>query len=822
MKIKLKNFRCYLEKEFDIGDNGLVLLTGPSGSGKSTIMMAIMFALYGVGTKLVSIGETHCEVEVIFKDLKVFRRTKPNRLVVKDLISQQEYSDDAGETIIEERFGLSFETICYLQQNFAKSFIMMSPADKLEFIEKTIFKTVNIENIKKKCSELIARKNNDLVSATSQFEFCNQHLLKLVEPNKVSFPIKTKDIEKTIKNQNTKFNNCKIIIKRNEARIEVIKDELSRFRIMEAKVGSKKENLIKLKFDLKKYNEFKTSLNYTNEDDVCLEDFKNKLMVLTANKELLFLKEKLKLDKERFEIMKKEEIDSRNNEIEEWKQSLWKECKKDEIEPQIETEKQFIKDYDELVRLESSLTNVNETLLKENKIKLQESRKEYERKKELQATLELQKKIYTCPCCSAALQFNNNSLKTYEKDIVKIDVNEKKLRKEIDDLSTLISILEIDIPKTENNLENNKSYLKQIQRIKKIYNNEIGDRKEAEDNIECLRNYKSSQLDLEKKIDIESSKKYSVSLTSFMNQIDIQKNKIKSLEAKQKETELCSESEDELRQQIHTLEKNKDAFETNEKFISKLMVEIVNIENEIYLLETEFKTAFNTIRSEKEIETELQGCIDDLETSKTNLEECSTNLSLIEKYNAYMTEKKNYDEWKIKSEDLVNKESVCQREFSAALSLKEKILKAESISIQNIINSINTHAQEYLEMFFPNESISAVLYPFKQNKKDRLKGKEKTTDKPQISLEIVYKEMETEISMLSGGEQSRVILAFTLAFSEIFNAPMILLDECTASLDQNTTTIVMESIKASFENKPVLVIAHQVVSGDFDRQIKLE
>ena len=439
-----------------------------------------MFALYGVGTKLVSIGETHCEVEVIFKDLKVFRRTKPNRLVVKDLISQQEYSDDAGETIIEERFGLSFETICYLQQNFAKSFIMMSPADKLEFIEKTIFKTVNIENIKKKCSELIARKNNDLVSATSQFEFCNQHLLKLVEPNKVSFPIKTKDIEKTIKNQNTKFNNCKIIIKRNEARIEVIKDELSRFRIMEAKVGSKKENLIKLKFDLKKYNEFKTSLNYTNEDDVCLEDFKNKLMVLTANKELLFLKEKLKLDKERFEIMKKEEIDSRNNEIEEWKQSLWKECKKDEIEPQIETEKQFIKDYDELVRLESSLTNVNETLLKENKIKLQESRKEYERKKELQATLELQKKIYTCPCCSAALQFNNNSLKTYEKDIVKIDVNEKKLRKEIDDLSTLISILEIDIPKTENNLENNKSYLKQIQRIKKIYNNEIGDRKEAE------------------------------------------------------------------------------------------------------------------------------------------------------------------------------------------------------------------------------------------------------------------------------------------------------------------------------------------------------
>ena len=102
--------------------------------------------------------------------------------------------------------------------------------------------------------------------------------------------------------------------------------------------------------------------------------------------------------------------------------------------------------------------------------------------------------------------------------------------------------------------------------------------------------------------------------------------------------------------------------------------------------------------------------------------------------------------------------------------------------------------------------------PFKETKK---------SCKPQINLEIDYKGMEADISMLSGGELSRVVLAFTLALSEIFNAPVILLDECTASIDQELTSVVIEGIKNVFPNKLIVVIAHQVVSGNFDREIKI-
>ena len=55
----------------------------------------------------------------------------------------------------------------------------------------------------------------------------------------------------------------------------------------------------------------------------------------------------------------------------------------------------------------------------------------------------------------------------------------------------------------------------------------------------------------------------------------------------------------------------------------------------------------------------------------------------------------------------------------------------------------------------------------------------------------------------------------------MFNTPMLLLDESTASLDQEATTAVFDSIKENFKGKMVLIIAHQVIQGVFDKIIKL-
>lgn len=66
-------------------------------------------------------------------------------------------------------------------------------------------------------------------------------------------------------------------------------------------------------------------------------------------------------------------------------------------------------------------------------------------------------------------------------------------------------------------------------------------------------------------------------------------------------------------------------------------------------------------------------------------------------------------------------------------------------------------------------------------------------------------------SKLSGGERQRI----SLARAFLKDAPIILLDEATASLDVENETMIQESLSKLIENKTVLVIAHRMrtVSG---------
>ena len=81
--------------------------------------------------------------------------------------------------------------------------------------------------------------------------------------------------------------------------------------------------------------------------------------------------------------------------------------------------------------------------------------------------------------------------------------------------------------------------------------------------------------------------------------------------------------------------------------------------------------------------------------------------------------------------------------------------------------------------------------------------------------------MDADLSILSGGELQRVVIAYNLAMSEIFSVPMILLDECTSNLDQELTEIVVKGIKYNCKGKTMIMIAHQVVSGIFDNVISI-
>lgn len=64
---------------------------------------------------------------------------------------------------------------------------------------------------------------------------------------------------------------------------------------------------------------------------------------------------------------------------------------------------------------------------------------------------------------------------------------------------------------------------------------------------------------------------------------------------------------------------------------------------------------------------------------------------------------------------------------------------------------------------------------------------------------------------LSGGERQRI----SIARAFLKNAPIILLDEATASLDVENETAIQQALSRLIQNKTVLIIAHRMrtVSG---------
>jgi DNA repair exonuclease SbcCD ATPase subunit len=237
-----------------------------------------------------------------------------------------------------------------------------------------------------------------------------------------------------------------------------------------------------------------------------------------------------------------------------------------------------------------------------------------------------------------------------------------------------------------------------------------------------------------------------------------------------------------------------------------------NYEKNIIIEEKKYIEKYNNIRNIEEVKSELNNELEKivvLEEKKRKHEENIKNINIWQ--SNYEIEKK-YTELSEKLNSLIKLETEARNKYSSAIMLKDNILEAESISLLNIIDSINIHAQIYLDYFFVDNPISVRLLPFKETKKNT---------KAQINIEIEYKSMECDFNSLSGGEQARVILAFTLALAEIFNTPLLLLDECTSSLDQETTNIVFDALKEHYKGKLSLVIAHQVITGNFDKILKI-
>lgn len=156
MIIKLKNFKCWANSEFEFKDNDTILMSGVSGTGKSSILQAINFALTGKGNKLIKHGSTSCKVELIYQDTYITRTKRPNRLTVNDM------EDEVAQEYIYKVFGKKFETVSYIEQNSTSTLLAMTPSQRLEFLESIAFENSDIAALKTRIKEETSKCSQEI------------------------------------------------------------------------------------------------------------------------------------------------------------------------------------------------------------------------------------------------------------------------------------------------------------------------------------------------------------------------------------------------------------------------------------------------------------------------------------------------------------------------------------------------------------------------------------------------------------------------------------------------------------------------------------
>lgn len=805
MQLSLSNFRCWESKTLSIPSSGLCLINGKSGRGKSTILNSILYAVTGKLKNITTINKKSTKVSIKIDDITITRSRGPNRLLVEK--DGKLYENDDAQSIINSIFGEEFSNTSYIDQDNINSFVSLSPSDKMEFLEKLLLTNYDINEIKDKIKVEISNTKTQFTSEESK-QNTLENLIKTM--TMIPQEILTIDKIKISKSNYSKIlekvkANCEVSEKNNKTvRTKIKKLEEEQNLYSKYTEQTKKINIL---LEELRSNPLYPEIEKIDSLNSCLELFEKSKNFYVKNKEYSNLKEKFEEIKKKYNILEEKnriEKDDLNDQIKGLKEILSnKFISKKRI---LELEK-CVDLIDTLSKLELELAeniNYQEEIEKEEK-NLNLYKESLSNKKLLLDNLQ---KSYTCPSCKCFLKIQED----------KLILSNNIIDESIPSLKSNIEELKRNIKTTENSIETYKK--NQI-----IYQQKENQYNELFDKLDSLR----GDIECDKDIITEEIKL----MNTYLKQFEDLNKKLQSLE----NDKLIEDTKKELKNinvkldsySYDFLESDKinDEYKiNNDKEYEKCVQKISTISeklNQIQKLKKQFIQLSNELNSIERVHYEHVNK-DYYELLKIEREKLETYSEKIETYKSYIDQiniwerttqqNEKYLELKESIETCsLNKQKLTDR-LRCLVKLRDHVKNAEQKCISDFIDSLNEHASIYIEHFFPDEDIKVEL---KTTQESKSTGKEKIS----LNFNLSYRQINGDLSYLSGGERDRVNLAFTLAFSEIINNRVLLLDECISSLDAETTSIVLENLKEKYKGKLVILVSHQANLGFFDKVIDI-
>jgi DNA repair exonuclease SbcCD ATPase subunit len=692
MRLIIDNFRCYHGiHTFEFVEDGITLISGHSGSGKTSILMALHFVITGnCPPKVVADGCDSCRVTLEMNECTITRTRRPNRIVVKEKETNLHVEDDIAQQYIDRYFGKYFDITSYIQQQYQKTFLYQSPAEKLDILEKLCFDDVTIqpEELKKNCTAHMKQLSQQHITLKSRYNTLSEQYAQYGEltlPQPIQYP-------------------CETGYRTLLLQLETIKQDEQQY-YLQLSNREKREMYQRSIQDLTEQYSKYPATRYTEKQ---------------MNEHIFYLKEIQRLTQ----------------------QPVWIKHSKEDCECMISDYKRDIsyhKEYKQILQYIKTQTIFEEEIrvLKERQIAFEN----------------LSEGIYECPSCKVRLSLNNKRLEQTDQDESKVSTIEKK--QIIDQLKVQIEQLQ---PK-----------------------------------IRSLEHYRTRKSELESLIDLEET--------------------ITSLEEDYKWISDYYESN-------RAIDAQNKMNETRKQNLTHQLISDYSIEQSIAELEhirqqTQLSDKIQYTRQQLESIPVLEHSmdIDQINQTRKSLEEkIQAYHHLVHQYELYRLQLDQYEKWKTLEQEIENVTRelvITERKMTAMTELRQHILKAESEIIDQKTREISELVNMYCSQIF-NEPITIEL---KTTKKTSTQ-----VDKVQVQLEVYYKNMKCDASLLSGGEQARLNLAFVLAFAYVFHAKLLLLDECTSNLDQELIHTVIEQIEQVGIPK-VILIAHQIVEGNFKQII---
>lgn len=821
MKLYLQNFRCYKNITLELPDTGIVLLYGTSGIGKTTILKAIHFAITGKENKCIMYGEKKCSVKLEYSNMIITRTKNPTHLILE--YENNKYEDEVAQNIIYKTYGQYFNVTSYIAQKSIDSFLNMSLQNKLEFFNSIALRNINVSELKDKVKTKIKERKNLVNDKSNEIRILKNQLSSHQEPVKIKNPLEDKLRIELETREQTKLKLQQYLCSKNELMNKLEKLEKEK-KIHEEKVLDKEKNERLYTQTQKESVELDEKIKEIEDrTDIykCITYLYDYFKKYFINLEKIQQQKKNKLDQ--LSVIKKK-IEDLKDMKEKTEKIIYTE-EEQKIYNKIHTLHKIFDTYKQLLQT-SPLSFTQENIKKliflyksdlqklEKKIE-ENTNSKFEQSQKL--NYNPKKKLF-CPSCKTSLSVIKSDICLYNHDeesklleeknnaiylIEKINNENMDLQKQTESLRKSIQTFS----EMENYIPELTLYL-QIDDFKTFYD-------DFQTSINSQKSIQTNILEYEKNLQILEKELSSIIEPVLDVKFEIDFSVFSKLVSDDFDMEEFTSWNDLLDIDKETI---LDIFEYANKLTEKEKVKLnmyIKQKNDALKklkdLNPSINSNFDYDLYEK-IKNEYNTCCGEIDVLKTKEQEHIELEKAILIYNTYLKELQRYESLKKQIDFCIKEEEVFIRSLNTAEKFLKILTDSETIAISNTIDNINFNIKQYTDLFFSDFQMQLTPY------KETAKGDKKTG----IDIEIYQNGEKVSLDALSGGEFDRCLLVIFLAFNNLTNSNILLLDECLSSLNSELVEDIVDVIKANLSNKLVLVTLHQANTGIFDHVIDVE